>query len=338
MKYGFLIFLITTTVLVALVIARSEWREERADENVREITTENTLVPGTYRKTIESDGQTRTYEILIPTGYDAAKATPLVFIMHGGGGDGARIMEQTKFNEKANAEGFILVAPDGVDNNWNDGRGYTARGNTTDTVTENDDVGFIKALVAEVQASYNIDDNRIYIAGVSNGAMMSQRVICEAPGIFAAVGAASGPMFTLTPETCNGTTAVIGVQGTDDPFWPIEDGNGIPEFPRLLDRNADQKVTSLKEISNIWVTKNACAVTPIETKLNATVADGTSVTHYVYPDCAAGLPVEYYVVTGMGHGWPPYQGTKLAGPASQNLNTTDIFWDFFKQQSKDATY
>lgn len=338
MKYGFLIFLIIATVLVALFIVRSERREERVEEIVREITTTSSVVPGTYRKSIESDGRTRTYEIHIPSSYVESAAVPLVFMMHGGGGSGVRILEQTKWDEKADAEGFILVAPDGVEKNWNDGRGYTARGATTDTVTEVDDVAFIKALVEEIQRTYQIDENRIYIAGVSNGAMMSQRMICDAPGIFAAVGAVSGPMRTQTADTCAGTAAVIGIHGTNDPFWPMPDADGIPKFPRILERNADQEVTSIEEVSDIWVTKNACTATPITNDLEPTVADGTSVTHYVYPDCAAGLSVQYYVVNGIGHGWPPNHGTELAGPVSANINATDVIWDFFKTHTKSETY
>ena len=294
-------------------------------------------VSGTYTKTIQSGGITLSYQIHIPIGYDPSQTVPLVFVIHGGGGNGKQILMGTKFDLKADAEKFIVVAPDGVDNNWNDGRGSTARGETTASVTKNDDVAFIKELLTEIKQSYNIDTKRIYTAGVSNGAMMSQRMICDAPGIFAAVGAMSGPMRTQTVETCKGTASVVGIQGTDDPFFPIEDGNGIPTFPLVLRRNAEQTVITVAEIASIWVQKNTCTATPVITAVPTVVQDGTSVTKYTYTGCSNSTAVEYYIVKGMGHGWPPNTNAKtenLAGPTSGNINATDVVWSFFKLHPK----
>ena len=292
--------------------------------------------PGTYSKTTESDGQMRTYKIHIPTGYDPTVPTPLVFILHGGMGNGGQILAGTKFAEKADAETFIVVAPDGVDNNWNDGRGTTVQGNND--VINNDDVAFISNLIEEFKTVYTIDPARIYTAGISNGSMMSQRLACELPNVFAAIGAVAGPFRGDIADSCNSSVSVIGIQGTDDPFFPMEDGNGIPELPFILKRNnVVQTVTSIEEVAQIWVAGNSCDAIPIQTALPAVVDDGTSVTKYSYTGCTEGRNVEYYQVKGMGHSWPPATRSNAqspGGPSSQNINATDIIWDFFASHTK----
>ena len=336
-----LLCVLVLAVVIALLFVRNMRMIRDAQESTStQITTGTTtasIAAGTYSKTIQSGGITRSYQIHIPTSYDSSQVVPLVFVIHGGGGNGKQILVGTKFDLKADAEKFIVVAPDGVDNNWNDGRGSTARGETTASVTQNDDVAFIKELLLSIEQSYDIDTKRIYITGVSNGAMMSQRMICDAPGTFAAVGAMSGPMRTQTVETCKGTASVVGIQGTDDPFFPIEDGNGIPTFPLILRRNAEQTVITEAQIASIWVGKNSCNTNPTVSSLPTVVQDGTSVTKYTYMGCSNSTAVEYYIVKGMGHGWPPNTNAKtenLAGPTSGNINATDVVWSFFKLHPK----
>ena len=292
------------------------------------------VIAGTFKHSILSDGLTRTYILHVPP-QDNAKSIPLVVLLHGGGGNGVRIIDQTKFDTKADINEFILVAPDGIENNWNDGRGSTFRRESTDTVANVDDVKFIADLIKEIQKTYPIDKDRIYITGFSNGAMMAQRMICDLPNIFAAVGETSGPMLTQTANTCIGASAVIGIHGTNDPFFPISgDGDGIPIFPRILARNAEQQVLTMSELTELWLTKNRCQTTANITKSEPSVNDGTEVNHYVYAGCNKGYEVEYYIVNKMGHSWPPYLGeSKLSGLTSANINATDVIWDFFSKHT-----
>jgi polyhydroxybutyrate depolymerase len=96
-----------------------------------------------------------------PANYDLKKSYPLVLLFHGGYGSGARVLSYTRFASKADNAGFIVVAPDGVDNHWNDGRG------TTNATV--DDVGFVRQLIKALEARLAIDTRRIYATGISNG-------------------------------------------------------------------------------------------------------------------------------------------------------------------------
>lgn len=332
------VFLGIITVIILILLAAREARQsntETPEEVVSVPISQSDITPGTYSRTIESDGQTRSYKVHIPTGYDANKATPLVFILHGGMGSGGQILAATEFAKKADAKNFIVVAPDGVDNNWNDGRGTTVQGNTD--VVNSDDVAFISNLIEELKTIYSIDEDRIYTTGVSNGSMMSQRLACELPGVFAAVGAVSGPFRGEIADICDSSVSIIGIQGTDDPFFPMEDEDGIPELPRILKLNkVQQTVTNIEEIAQIWVAGNSCNDVPDKSTLPNVVDDGTSVIKYSYAGCTSGRDVVYYQVVGMGHGWPPKTGQaeNIAGSPSLNINATDVIWEFFATHAR----
>lgn len=86
----------------------------------------------------------------IPTGYNAASPTPLVFVFHGLTGTGSMMADITKFSPLADQENFIVIYPDGISKKWASPGGSI------------DDVGFINALIDEISSSYNVDADRIF--------------------------------------------------------------------------------------------------------------------------------------------------------------------------------
>jgi poly(3-hydroxybutyrate) depolymerase len=55
-----------------------------------------------------------------------------------------------------------------------------------------DDVSFIRALIDKLEHDYPVDPKRVYIAGISNGAMMSYRLACELSDKIAAITPVEG--------------------------------------------------------------------------------------------------------------------------------------------------
>ena len=83
----------------------------------------------------------RTYALHLPV-RQSRIFFPLVLLFHGSGGTGKTILSRTDFALKADAEGFIVAAPDGIYGGWNDGRG---------TVNPNiDDVNFVRELISNL--------------------------------------------------------------------------------------------------------------------------------------------------------------------------------------------
>jgi polyhydroxybutyrate depolymerase len=277
-----------------------------------------------HESIVTADGRRRTYVLHLPTGYTPTKIYPLVLVFHGGYGWGAQILSMMQFAAKADEAGFIVVAPDGIDRHWNDGRG-TAN-------SKIDDVSFVRQLINNLESRFAIDPKRIYATGISNGGVFTQRLGCELSDTLAAIGTAAGPIAAkLLPFCKPKPLAVVGIQGTADPLTPLEGGEGVGGL-----------VASTAQTMRLWATVNGCNATPIVTNVPLTVNDGTSVDEYSYSGCTAGTNVVYFIVKGMGHVWPPVEGvgnndaffSKITGPTSRNINATDRMWDFFNAHAR----
>src|SRR5579872_2189199 len=64
-------------------------------------------------------GHQRRYAVYVPA--DLMPGAPLVIVMHGGGGDGPYMRMSTgfEFDMLADANGFVVAYPDGIDRGWN---------------------------------------------------------------------------------------------------------------------------------------------------------------------------------------------------------------------------
>ena len=104
------------------------------------------------------DRKERVYRLHVPEGLPKVEKVPLVVVFHGGGGN-ARQGSRIGFTAKADKEKFIAVYPEALNGNWNDGRtGELIR----ERAGDNDDVGFIMALIAKLRADHKIDPDKIY--------------------------------------------------------------------------------------------------------------------------------------------------------------------------------
>jgi len=269
---------------------------------------------------VTRDGATRTYAIHIPAGYDASKTYPLVLLFHGGGGNGSHFLSRTRFGPKADKDGFIVVAPDGIDRHWNDGRGTTN--------PDVDDVGFVKQLIADLKSRLPIDEKRIYATGVSNGGFFVERLGCELSETLAAIGPDVGPMPANLLSSCKPEPiAVVGIQGAADSGIPLNGGE-------MGGNGNGGVVVSAEHTMKLWATADSCNPSPTVTSISPRVNDGTKVIKYSYAGCTAGTDVVYYVVQGMGHGWPPLEGALDGIATSRNINATKVIWDFFSAHSR----
>src|SRR5687767_13908091 len=121
-----------------------------------------TLVPVQAQEvTPDADFAARTYELFVPESYHANVPIPLVMVLHGASGSGARSQAWLGFDELAEAENFIVVYPDGLYNNWDFGSGVP----TPDGPMQVDDVGYLTDVVHELEADYNIDPARVFVTG-----------------------------------------------------------------------------------------------------------------------------------------------------------------------------
>lgn len=149
----------------------------------------NTLVPGDTSTTIRFANANRTFMLHVPPSFNGSVAVPLVIDMHGFTSNAGAQRNVSGFLQVSNQQGFIVAWPQGLNNSWN------AFGCCGTSLNRNrDDVGFIRAVVANIVQRGKIDESRIYATGLSNGGSMSHRLACQAADLFAATAPVS---FTL---------------------------------------------------------------------------------------------------------------------------------------------
>src|ERR1051325_10509400 len=150
---------------------------------------------------IVSSGLEREYLLYVPRSYDPAKPAPLVISMHGAAGWPVLQMEMSGWNAVAEKEGFIVVYPAGVagagPRTWAVDRGPGLRR----------DVRYIADLIDKLEATYNIDRERIYANGLSNGGGMAFVLSCAMADRIAAVGMV-GAAQTLPWSWCSSDRSV----------------------------------------------------------------------------------------------------------------------------------
>jgi len=164
-------------------------------------------------------------------------------------------MRTSGFNTLADEKDFIVAYPNGTGRfgdkllTWNGG---TCCAYAVDH--QIDDVGFIRALITELESKYKIDPKRIYATGLSNGAIFSFRLACDASDIFAAIAPVSG---TLNYAQCNPSqpVSVIEFHGTEDTHIKYDGGAGP-------DSLVDVPFASVKDSVSFWLNVDQCQQTP----------------------------------------------------------------------------
>lgn len=279
-----------------------------------------------YADSIQSGGLERTYLVHVPPVSGKTRSLPLLIALHGGGGTGQSMVTLTLggLNTLADKEGFIVVYPDGVEKQWNDGR----EGDFTRAHREKiDDVGFISALIDHLAQKHEIDSQRVYATGISNGAMMSYRLACELSHKIAAVTPVCGAMPLDLVSRCSPAKpiSVLVISGTEDRLVPWDGGSVIGGRGRIL---------SVPDSVKYWVTHNQCSATPVITmEADTDPQDGTRVRKEVYGQGKDGTEVILYAIEGGGHTWPggyQYLPEAAIGRTSRDIDANTVIWDFFK--------
>ena len=173
-----------------------------------------------------------TYHIRLP---DGPGPHPALIYLHGHGGNGARAIANDSRVGAFLRAGYAVIGPDG--NRW---RGYgSARGwNAMNAPERRDDVRFLKAVVRDASARFGLDPARIAAAGFSSGGMMTWRMACDAPELFAGFAPVSGVFWKPVPTSCAGPAAVFHTHGTADRVVPIE--GRVIRVEQFEQGNADQ--------------------------------------------------------------------------------------------------
>jgi len=288
------------------------------------------LQPGDHARTIQVGDAERRYRVYVPNAYDEKKAIPVVVAFHGGGGNPESMVRLSGLNAKADAAGFVVVYPFGSGVNKDRSLTFNA-GNVGGYAMWNkiDDVGFTKQLLEDLTSVLNVDRDRVFATGISNGGMMAYRVASELSELFAAVAPVGGPMGT---ETCSPArpVSIIHFHGTADEFAPFQGGKGrgvlgVPAALRPDFYSVDHSIRA-------WVKTNGCAQEPKVERLPDTADDGMRSTRKTWSGGKEGSEVVLIEIENGGHTWPGREPlVAILGKSTRDLSANDLMWEFFQR-------
>ncbi len=261
----------------------------------------------------------RTYRLYKPAIYTGVTARPLILNLHGYTSNATSQQAYSNFAPIADTANFLMVFPQGTKDNsnqpfWNAGISNLGV----------NDIQFLNALIDSLDLTYNINLNRVYSTGMSNGGFMSHTLACELSNRIAAIASVTGSIFTTQyGVNCHPSrpVPVMQVSGTADGTVPFTGASTMMPIDSVV---------------NYWVKKNNCNTVPSFSNVpNTSTADGCTAEHYRYLNGNGGSTVELYKIIGGGHTWPgsPFN----TGVTNQDVKISKEIWRFFNKYTLSNT-
>lgn len=248
---------------------------------------------------------------------------------HGGNSNGAQTEILTGFSLVADHKQFLVVYPEAIEKNWNDGRRQQQFPAQRFNIN---DVQFADDIITAVSKEHMVDAQRIYVTGISNGAMLTHLVAMHlsekiAAGAAVAGGFAEPAVGQFAPKQ---PVSMLIIHGTADPQVPYK-GGGVDEGKR-------GRIIGAERVAKLWVDGNGCQ-TPAETGELPDLApfDQCRVHWQNWPHGRNGTDVTLYTIEGGGHTWPgslQFLPKFIIGPVCRDFHATAVIWDFFEKHPK----
>lgn len=263
------------------------------------------------------DGQQRTYLLNLPNNYEEGDTFPLVVALHGTGGSAEQFERDYGLSAKADMLDYAIVYPEGTPRpgpfkirTWN-------AGECCDYSVEHgvDDVKFIRTLMEGLIEEFKVDPDRIFVTGMSNGAMMAYRLACELPERIKAIAPVSGTLMTESPCEPSESMPVLHIHSELDEIIPYRGGVGLGGY----------YFHPVDSALQVMVDINRCPISP------GTFEEYDDYTYRKW-SCQEDVVIEAYVTKDGGHSWPggkkPRSG---ADEPSSAIDATQLIFEFFER-------
>ena len=218
-------------------------------------------------------------------------------------------MRYGDFRSQADAYGFILVHPEGLDDVG--GTSYWNMGGWS--VSVHDDVKFIDNLINLLMEKYSINAERIYSTGMSNGGFFSFHLACNLSASFAAIASVTGSMSFDTFNDCNPRkpTPVLQIHGSIDRVVPYD---GLLSIMKPV-----------MDVMDYWKTSNGCDEF-VHSVPNVIPGELSWTETYIFDNCLNNTQNIHLKVQGAGHIWPGSIFERIQEP-----DTSEYIWEFFSK-------
>ena len=273
------------------------------------------------------DGVNRKYYVYVPQHISQKELYPLIVVLHGGGGNHRHAERISGMSQQAEKRGFVVAYPDGSGRlesmlTWNANHccGHALQLGTKDVL-------FIGKMIDQIADDYPVDRSRIYVTGMSNGAMLTYQIGIALSNKIAAIAPVVGAMFGDESRPAEAISVVI-FNGVDDRHVPFDGGYSTVE---RVERNMDKPYQSAMITFNFWADTNHCNQDP-------QVDRAGNVERISAQGCPEGAEVILYKLHGAGHAWPGGEkGSRWGDEPTHDISATDVMIDFFMRHSKPST-
>ncbi|MCE9523275.1 MAG: hypothetical protein K8S25_12690 [Alphaproteobacteria bacterium] len=268
-------------------------------------------------------GLTRKYALITPD--KVTTLLPLLIVYHGGNQSSQKARRYTRFDEMASKENIAVVYPQGLDNNWNDGR--RSADLSQRAAANADDVELTRQIIGQLEIEGLINASRVFLAGASSGGMMALRAGCELDTRISGLAAVAANLPVDWRCRASRMPALF-IHGTADTYMPFAGGPVSPnrtltDWGRV--RSVDETIAEFKRI-------NACTGVKETKSLDKVGRDNTKAVITDY-ECKK-APLKHIVIEGGGHTWPGAResilGDLASGNTSDEVDATAEIWSFFK--------
>lgn len=291
--------------------------------------------------TITEEDRERNFTVFDPASEGDAKR-PLVLAYHGVLSDSETMRQLTQFDKEAKDRGWVAAYPQGE---WKFTAKFTSWNGAGCCSQGMDDIAFTKDMIDYMVRHFNVDEDKVYVVGVSNGGFMVYRLICEmgnrengkswiaAAGVHSALLGAWDNDFS----TCSISkeTPLVHFHGLADPVVNITGkSQGVEVFgvPFKPVTNAEWKSVNA---SIDYVAEEICGSSDITNTTNPT--ESTTCHKLCHGK------VEICLVTDLAHHWSGCSGLKPNGEPldmydpnhATNVDATEYFANFFARHSID---
>lgn len=250
----------------------------------------------------EFNGEQRQYSLHVPA--NLSDNAPLVFVLHGLGDTAEGMEEYLKMNEIADGAGFVVCYPQGeLDNEG------STHWNARLSISEVDDIGYLSDLAIKLQQEYNLNPQKTFVCGFSNGGFMSYTLVAEAPSIFKGAASITGTMsgYTWNNRSSISAAPVFQICGGQDDVIPV-DGS-------LTTEGGWGGAPAMEEVIGFWSDLNEVT--------NETTEENGSLTVYKGKNAQGQDRVWYYFHADVAH--------EIPNQEDHGINTAALIWQFFEQ-------
>ncbi|MCL1989993.1 MAG: PHB depolymerase family esterase [Defluviitaleaceae bacterium] len=297
-------------------------------------------------ETVVNWGGGRAYRLFVPSGYTPGDPLPLVVMLHGCAQTAVQFRDGTQMNQLAEQENFIVLYPEQSTSanmsrcwNWFE-PDHQRRGSGEPQI--------IVDMVRQVQSNFTINEDAVFVSGLSAGGGMTVTLGVLYPDVFTAIAPAAGLAYQAGTSMLNafqamspGTPAINPATAARNAFdqVPAHARRVIPAL--VIHGAADHTVrpAASEHIVTQMLAYNRFIDPTIQTTPTTTngTTNGLAYTLRTFTNGTGENIIQHYVITGLGHAWPGGNGS-IAHTDSRGLNASLASWRFFQSHMGIPTY